>query len=310
MDTKTTPSERNRVRSRHVVRAASGALLGFGSVVVGAALYATSLMNRRDMPQYWSEYTFSPYEINIPTYEEVSFKTDDGLTLRGWWLAQPESDRLVIAFAGHRSPKSDMLGIGAGLWRAGNNVLLFDWRSRGQSDVAQHSLAFYEVRDAEAAIRYGLERMPEAKLGVIGFSMGAATAILVAARTPDIRAVVADSPFTGVADVVAYGLRRRHLPAQIVVPVADTISGWRYGYRFGAVRPIDVVEQISPRPLLIYHGEADSLIPVEHAHRLFAAAGEPKQLIITPKADHCGSYFIDRRSYVQNVAAFFDESLG
>ena len=40
----------------------------------------------------------------------------------------------------------------------GNNVLIFDWRSRGESDVAQHSLAYYELRDAEAALRYALGR--------------------------------------------------------------------------------------------------------------------------------------------------------
>ena len=51
----------------------------------------------------------------------------------------------------------------------------------------------------------------------------------------------------------------------------------RYGYRFGALRPIDAVARIAPRPLLIIHGEDDALTPVEHAHRLYAAARAREQ---------------------------------
>src|SRR3712207_7622089 len=50
----------------------------------------------------------------------------------------------------------------------------------------------------------------------------------------------------------------------------------------------------SPRPLLIVHGTADALIPVEHARRLYEVAGEPKELWLVDGAAHCGAYFVDR----------------
>jgi uncharacterized protein len=299
-----------RLAPRRVARAAGAAALGAAGLLLGAAAYATARLNVRARDTFFSEYTFSPFETQVEGYEEIELRTDDGLRLTGWWLPRPGSKHVVVGLAGHRSPKADLLGIGSGMWRAGNNVLLFDWRSRGQSDIAQHSLAYYERRDAEAAVAYALERVPGARLGLIGYSMGASVALLLAAREPRVAAVVADSPFTGIAEVIAHGAARLRLPARLVVPVADALNGVRYGYRFGAVRPIEAIAALSPRPLLLIHGDADSLIPVAHAHALFATAREPKELWIVPGAEHCGGYFVDRRAYVARVAAFFSRHLG
>jgi fermentation-respiration switch protein FrsA (DUF1100 family) len=293
----------------HLARANGATAVGAAGVLLGAAAYATARLNRRTPEAWLSEYTFSPFETQVEGYEEVSFRTADGLKLSGWWLPRPSSRRVVVGLAGHRSPKSDMLGIGSGLWRAGNNVLIFDWRSRGQSDIAQHSLAYYELRDAEAAAEYALGRAPGARLGLIGYSMGASVAILLAAQSAAVRAVVADSPFTGIAEVVAHNAARRRLPARLVVPMADALTGWRYGYRFGAVRPIEAIAAVSPRPLLLIHGGADTLIPTSHAHELFAAAREPKELWIVEGIEHCGGYFADRAGYVGRVAQFFEQYL-
>lgn len=284
--------------------------LAAAGVLVGAAMYASERLNRRPAPVWLADHTFSPFETQVEGYETVRLTTEDGIRLQGWWLPRPDSQQVVVALGGHHSAKSDMLGIGSALWRAGNNVLIFDWRSRGQSDVAQHSLAYYELRDAEAAVRYALGRVPNAHLGVIGYSMGASVAVLLAARMAEIRAVVADSPFTGIREIVEHGAIRYRLPTRLLIPVADAINGVRYGYRFGSVRPIDAVAMLSPRPLFLIHGGADQLIPVSHAQQIFAAAREPKQLWIYEGVDHCGAYFADRVGYCQRVAAFFEQYLG
>jgi alpha-beta hydrolase superfamily lysophospholipase len=283
--------------------------LGAAGILAGAAAYVSAMMHARLPESFYESYTFTPYETQVEDFEAVSFRAADGVRLAGWWLARPASQRVIIGFAGHRSRKDSLLGIGSALWRAGNNVLMFDWRSRGQSDVAQHSLAFYELRDAEAALAYVHGRVPEAQIGVIGYSMGASIAILMAARHPEIRAVVADSPFTGIAEVVAAGVMRHRMPARLVTGLTDALTGWRYGYRFRDVRPIDVVAALAPRPLLLIHGEADTVIPVSQAHLLYQAAGEPKQLWLFPGIAHCGGYFVDRPAYAERVSAFFQQGL-
>jgi fermentation-respiration switch protein FrsA (DUF1100 family) len=283
--------------------------LGLGAVglTVSAIAYGLAQLNMRTPNVFLESNIFSPYEVQVNTYEEVAFQTSDGLTLRGWWLEQPTTNKTILVLNGHRSRRTQFLGIGGGLWHAGYNVLLFDYRSRGDSQVAQHSLAYYEMRDAQAAVQYIYQRLPEAELGVIGYSMGAALALLVAAETPTIKVVVADSPFASVSAVVAHGARQLRIPPGVALPLLDRANQWIYGYRFDDVRPIDAVPALAARPLLLIHGECDGLIPLAHTTDLFAAAGEPKELWIEPNVDHCGAYFVDRRAYVARVATFFEK---
>ena len=295
---------------RTLAQTTGATAMSLSGVFFGIAAYATVRINSRTPTNYLSDYTFTPYETQVQGYESVTICTEDGVNLSGWWLPQPTSSRVIVIFGGHRSIKSDMLGIGSGLWRAGNNVLLFDWRSRGQSDIAQFSLAYYELQDALAAIRYAEERVPDAKLGITGFSMGASIAVLLAAQMPQIQAVVADSPFTAIREVLANNISRYRLPGEMIASIANRLNDWWYGYQFQAIQPIDTIASITPRPLFLIHGSGDSLIPVTQAHQLFATAGEPKDLWIYPDVEHCGAYFADRYQYVARVANFFDQYLG
>jgi pimeloyl-ACP methyl ester carboxylesterase len=243
------------------------------------------------------------------TSEPVAFATADGVTLRGWWLPREGATATIVGCTGHRGVKSDLLGIGSSLWRAGNNVLLFDFRGCGDSDPAPLSVGFYELGDLRAALAYARTRAPETPLGLIGYSMGAAISIMVAADDPTVRAVVADSSYAALGDVIAAAYRRRRVPTAFLLAASDRYNGWRYGYRFGALRPIDAIARLAPRPLLIIHGAVDDLTDVEHAHRLYAAAHEPKELWIVPGTSHCGAYFADRALYVNRVADFFARGL-
>jgi alpha-beta hydrolase superfamily lysophospholipase len=283
---------------------AGGALIG----ALGIAAYTTRELNGPQRRGWRDNYTFSPWEVQVP-HESIGFATDDGVTLRGWWFPRPESDQVVIASTGHKGVKTDLLGISSGLWRAGNNVLIFDFRGCGESDLVPLSIGYHERRDLQAAARFARERVARARLGLIGYSMGAAVSLLVAAGDADIRAVVADSAYATLTGVIAAAYRRRRLPAPPILALSDRYNGWRYGYRFGELRPVDIVGQLAPRPLLIIHGTRDAVTPVDHAYQLYAAAGEPKELWIAEGAHHCGAYFLDRQEYVARVADFFARAL-
>lgn len=283
--------------------------VGIAGSFLGAAWYLTTRVSPEHPRTYMDGYTFTPWELGAP-YEEVSFASADGLRLTGWWMPQPGARGVVIGSHGHSGSKADLLGIGTNAWRAGYHVLLFDYRGRGEADPWPHTLISHEVDDLLAAVAYADSRVPEARIGVVGFSMGASVGILAAARDRRIAALVADSAFTAVSDVVAHGVRRvLRVPARPLVLAADELVARRHGYRFSQARPIDAVGQIAPRPLLIAHAGRDSLVPVEHAHRLYAAAREPRQLWITEGAEHCGAYFADRPGYCARVIGFFDQYL-
>ncbi len=283
---------------------AAGVGLGVGAL----AGFTTWTLNGPRRP--WPNYTFTPFEMRVHS-DDVAFTAADGVALAGWWLDQPESSTVVICAHGHRGNKSDMLGIGSGLWRAGYSVLLFDFRGNGDSGDGPQSLAHHEQRDLTAAVDLVRERRPDARIAVVSFSMGASTAILAAADDPRIEAIVADSPFATLSDVVATRYRRHRLPSEPLIPVADLVNRLRYGYAFAQVRPLDKVGALSPRPLLLLHGTADKVIPYDHALQLAeAAAPGPVELVAFDGADHCGGYFTDRPAYIALVSDFLERSLG
>lgn len=287
----------------------TGTLAAAGGLL-GAAWYISTQVSPEPRRTARDTYTFTPWELGLP-FETVSFTSADGLRLSGWWLPQSQPRGVIIACHGHAGQKAELLGIGSRCWQSGYSVLLFDFRGRGDSDPWPQTLVSREVDDLRAALRFARQRAPGLRLGVIGYSMGAAVALLTVPDEPDVVAVVADSSFTSGSEVVADAVRQTlRLPTNVLVPIADEIVRWRHGYRFSQARPIDAIARIAPRPVLIIHGAADTITPINHARRLYAAAREPRQMWIVEGADHCGAYFADRAEYCRRVIGFFDQYLG
>ncbi len=83
-----------------------------------------------------------------------------------------------------------------------------------------------------------------------------------------------------------------------------------FGVDFEAIRPIEAVPKISPRPILFIQGDQDDGVPLADATALFKASGSPMtQLWIVPGAGHSKAYFADPQEYVQRIGSFFDSAL-
>lgn len=294
------------LRWRHGFGVAALVAAASAGLAAGAATAAAKISGPQ---RNWPDYRFTTFEVGVPS-EDVTLTAADGTRLAGWWLDRPGSERVIVLCHGHRGNKSDLLGLGPGLWRAGNSVLLFDFRGNGDSEDGPQSLAHYEQADLEAAIAHAVARRPDAALCLVGFSMGAAVAILVGARDRRVRAFVLDSPFADMRGVVANAAARLRVPPFPLLYLVDHATKLRYGYRFRDVTPLEAIGALAPRPVLLLHGGEDRVIPIDHAHRLYAAAGDPKQLLTFPGADHCGGYFQDRPAYIALVADFLARSAG
>ena len=287
-----------------------GSALAAAGGLLGAAWYVSTRVSPQPRRTYHDAYVMTPWELDLP-FEEVSFASADGLRLRGWWLPQERPRGVIVGCHGHAGRKDELLGIGSRCWRAGYSVLLFDFRGRGDSDPWPQTLVSREVDDLRAALAFARGRAPGQRLALIGYSMGAAVALLAAPTEADVAAVVADSSFTSGRDIVAHALRQQvRLPVGALVRATDAVVWRRHGYRFSQARPLDAIGRLAPRPVLIIHGAADTVTPVEHARRLYAAAGEPRELWIVAGVDHCGAYFADRPEYCRRVVGFFDQYLG
>ncbi len=286
---------------RRLVLGAIGAL---GTALVVAA--SRRAAKRFITPDPIETRFLTPWELGIE-YEDVVFQTGDGLEISGWWLGHPGAKRTIITLAGHNSARHHVLGISSALHHAGANVLLFDNRGRGSSEGDKISLGHYERLDAEAAADYAMRRTPNLPLGMMGFSMGGAVALMAAAKDERIKAVVADSAFASQARLITYHLR------QYVGPFAPAIFHLAKGalhYDIHEVEPGDDIREISPRPIMFIHGELDKVTDPEDSIAMYKKAKEPKEMWIVEGAGHVDAYFKNRRGYSQRVAAFFENHLG
>jgi len=307
-----TASPRRRTLIRHTRRVAG--TLGFlggglASGLLALAYYVTHRITQPTPVTAYDGYVMTPYELGTP-YQDVTFPTVDATLLRGWWLERPDSRGVIVVCGGYRGRRADLLGIGTALWRGGSNVLMFDYRGHGELAGTGVTLGYHELEDLLAAVDWVKERVEGARVGVIGYSMGASISIMAAARSSDIRAVVADSAFATQRSAVSLGVRRvLHMPHGILLSTVDLLLGVVGGYHFRDVEPIREIARVAPRPILLIHGDKDSVTSVHDTESLYEAAAEPKELWISPGVEHCGTYFANRQVYCKRVADFFERAL-
>jgi fermentation-respiration switch protein FrsA (DUF1100 family) len=148
------------------------------------------------------------------------------------------------------------------------------------------------ARDLKAAVDYlaSLDEVDKSRLCLLGSSAGAAVSVYVAANDPRVSSVVTfacPTTFGFLADKQRAKALIDHFRSIGLIRDKDfppSVDEWLNG--FNTVSPLHWIGRISPRPLLMIHGEKDDLVPVEHAHRLYKHAREPKELVIIPSAGH------------------------
>ena len=246
----------------------------------------------------------TPAEWPAPNYQEVSFTTADGLALQGWHVPG-KSGPTIILVHGFARDRSELLPEAHWLVEQGYSALLFDSRAQGASDGAHISLGYLEALDVRAAVGFVLKRSPEERIGVLGYSMGAVAAIRAAAQDRRIDAVVAVSPFASLRETMTYRLKG-------VRPLTDLIAWWGErisGLCLDALRPVDIVGALSPRPVLIIQAEADKMVPQSSGKRLYEAAAEPKELWSVPGISHVGFRQEVPDAYKRRLLGFFRQHL-
>jgi alpha-beta hydrolase superfamily lysophospholipase len=236
--------------------------------------------------------------------------TADGIELAGWWL-NGTGNRVVVGLTGRSGIKSDLLGVGSGLSRAGFHVLLFDFRGRGDSRRVPLGMGRREAADARAAVDYVAARLPGARVGMIGFSMGATAAILASSDDPRVEALSLDSPFED-ADRLIMERMRGLFPVTraVMLPALTRLwAGLLFHSDIGASDVRTRAHRTGANRALVVVSGADSVIPPRQQRAVYDALACPKELWDEPDVDHCGTYFKDRAAYIERIVAFFSEAL-
>jgi fermentation-respiration switch protein FrsA (DUF1100 family) len=231
------------------------------------------------------ELVLTPDQIGL-RHEEVEFAAADGVRLHGWFLpAQAPRRGSILFLHGNAQNISTHIASVAWLPADGFDVLLFDYRGYGRSEGSP-SLSGLHL-DFEAALQALLAR-PEIdpdRVVVFGQSLGASlaiTALVGSPRRQQVRALIVEGAFTSYRALAREKLAGLWLTWPVQAPLALTIDD--------SYRPIDVVDELAPLPLLIVHGEADQVVPPDHAVALYEAARPPKTLWLVPGAGHIAAF--------------------
>jgi pimeloyl-ACP methyl ester carboxylesterase len=300
------PSKQSASWRKRLLKAFAWLAPGFlGLVYLGISLYSAEVLTRtHNHPAFLDPRAVSP--LATPW----AVKTADGLTLRGWYHPTEDRRRLVVLVHGLWSCWDEMAGLGRDLHRRGYDVLLFDLRGHGQSDPSRVTMGRRERGDIRAVLSWAGEQGFEAdRIGWVGYSMGASTLLMEAAYNPNIRVAVLDSPYGNLPDLLDKQLSQHsHLP-RFFNPGILTAAHLAFGVRTDDLVPIRSARNWGERPLLVIHGEADTIVPVVQARLLAREAGASCQAVTLPGIDHVQAYRADPVAYVAAVDTFFRRNL-
>jgi fermentation-respiration switch protein FrsA (DUF1100 family) len=259
------------------------------AALVGLMVVALAWAGQRRLIYLPSAGPVPPADAVLPGSEDVSFQTEDGLRLPGWFVpAAPgrAAGRAVLMLNGNAGDRSGRAPFAKALADSGVPVLLFDYRGYGGNPG--HPTETGLAADARAARDYlaGRADVRADSIVFFGESLGAAVAIRLAVERPP-AGLVLRSPFTTLAD--AGRLHYPFLPVQLLLKDRYDAIG-----RVGSVGC----------PLLVVAGGADGIVPAAQSRRLYDAARQPKRYVEIPGAGHNDWALLAGNQLIRETLAF------
>ena len=225
-------------------------------------------------------------------YDDVTFRTEDGLNLHGWFVpgkkSSPDEDlHTLLWFHGNAGNINHRLGNIKMLHeRVQVNVFIIDYRQYGRSEGKISEKGTYIDARAALAHLHSQKEINQEKIIFFGRSLGSAVAVELALKEK-CRALILETPFTSILEM---GKKLYpFLPVSLLLKTKyDSLS---------KIRNIKV-------PILIMHGDKDDLVPFEHGKRLYDMANEPKEFYTIPGAGHNDTHIVGGDEYFDVIRNF------
>jgi pimeloyl-ACP methyl ester carboxylesterase len=314
--------------------AGAGAVLG--GIAYGAAAWAASehwLQSRSVEP------SVTPEALGLRA-ESVEFTAIDGVSLAAWLIPAadvppPDSSRrgTIVLLHGKTGGAASMLHHAPYLHAAGYHVLALDFRGRGRSEGETSGLGVLEELDAASALAYLRDRRDiEGPVGLMGFSLGACTAVSYAGSNPDVAGVVVEGVYADFPALLDYWVDgaampswaarrmpvdRARRPAFEVVARAPKpglsaltrqLLERRVGVDCGASSAVEGARRLEDRPLLVIEDEFDVSVPPESGAVVAAAGGSVVQCWLAAGAEHGEGHQVLGRAFEERVLTFWKEA--
>lgn len=237
--------------------------------------------------------------------EAIVIDTARGYRLKGW-LTRGDRFRqsVIVVLPGMSGNTQFSLPDAAMLAQAGFGTLVYEHRSCADPNL-MHTGGYLEADDLVSAEEFLRSRSDVKHVGVLGFSAGGTAALLAAAKTGSLEAVVAMGGFSSLdADIVRAQTASKFLN-QVILRMVTVFLHIRIGVAPSEISPVAHIAEIHPHPILLIYGEEEA----HHGRELFSAAIEPKELWIVPGVGHGGYREAFPQEYESRVVGFFESSI-
>jgi len=237
-------------------------------------------------------------------YEGITFKSADGIKLSGWLIPNNKTKKTVIVMHGYPADKANLLGIAEFLTKD-FNVFLFDFRSFGKSEGSYTTAGYLEKNDIIGAINYLEKEKNLTKIGLYGFSMGGAVALM--SSNENVKAIVTDSAYARLSNMVNHMYGPFFILKHPLSYLTKLYGLMFLGLNVDDINPVDDIKNLRI-PILLIHGDNDSQIPVDEAYSLHDA-NKKSEIWIVKGAEHGMAHYNNRKEYENKVVGFFDDNL-
>lgn len=193
--------------------------------------------------------------------------------------------------------------------KKGYSVLIYDQRNHGYNERMHTSFGYFEKYDAKACVDYILHSFTPIHLGVIGESMGAATAMSLASIDDRIKFCIEDCGYSNAFDLIKYRAQKDHnvFIAQMIY-FSNILLKILYKWSF---KDVDILSNLSniQCPVLFIHGEEDDYVPFYMVHEMKNAFQKQHMIYTVPEAKHAMAYKTNKTAYAKVVDDFLNELL-
>jgi pimeloyl-ACP methyl ester carboxylesterase len=227
-----------------------------------------------------------------PVVTATTLVTRDGVPIDTAHLPGPRELAIVVAHGFTLSWQRPAVWRVANRFNRAAGVVTFDFRGHGRSGGLS-TVGDLEIEDLDVAVRYARE-LGYQRIATVGFSMGGSVVLRHAGLIGGVDAVASVSGpgrwyYRGTERMrrVHWAVEKRmgRMVTRRLLKTRISPVGWKPV----PVPPADAAARISPVPLLVVHGDNDLYFPPEHAHQLYDAAREPKELWLLPGFGHAES---------------------
>lgn len=244
-------------------------------------------------------------------FETVEMTSFDGLKLQGYYLQSKEPSNKTVIFAhGYLGHAFDMGLFGEYYYETlGYNIFMPDLRGHGNSEGDYIGFGWHDRLDLIGWMNLLIEKNPNTEIVMHGLSMGAATVVMASGEElpANVKAIIADSPYTSVYDLFAYQMERMfHLPDKPILPSTSLVTDLKAGYSLTEASALDQVKKASV-PILYISGEEDTFVPTDMAKRLYENTKSESEIITFSSANHGESIVLHRDEYLQTITRFIEK---